>query len=183
MTSSLFLNLNLKKNLVWLSELCFCPYTKWNHNLSSNPQIFDGTFESIPKMLSIITKSRISHITNSCTLGSTPWFDSLALARDRRWSSTSEGSGANAFQQQWKSQWCVFSHSSLFPNAVTAHLLEVTLILFWKIPLIFGAPQQYKEEDENAECWEKTPAPYFMSSHYVTQQPLVRNTLEAYLTV
>lgn len=32
-----------------------------------------------------------------------------------------------------KSRWCVFSHISLFPNA-----FRVTLILFWKIPLISG---------------------------------------------
>lgn len=38
-----------------------------------------------------------------------------------------------------KSRWCVFSHISLFPNAVMLHSFGITLILFQKIPLIFDA--------------------------------------------
>ncbi len=61
-----------------------------------------------------------------------------------------------------KSRWCVFSHISLFPNAAMLHSFGVTLILFWKIPLIFDVARNTKKKMKMLSSVKNTDAIFYV---------------------
>lgn len=91
------------------------------------------------------------------------------------WAARLDGSGvkqSKCLLTTMKLRWCVFSHISLFPNAVILHSFRVTLILFWKIPLIFDVACNTKE-DENAE-WCKKHWCHILYPHTTLPRPKCR---------
>lgn len=65
-----------------------------------------------------------------------------------------------------KLRWCVFSHISLFPNAVMLHSFGVTLILFWKIPLIFDVARNTKKMKMLSGVKNTDPIFYVLTLRY-----------------